>query len=209
MSPSGPPVTTYCMRADAPGRSGWPSASLRVSSTHSWLRYFDMTFPLVAGRSSGADGCAQAGEEVVLHISVGNSRVDQRTCEHELLPREDLAYDLVRQTHPEPGRIDLRAVREQGLAALVQEVAHVDERGEAFVDRVVETLSLKPLGVRALLAPSDERVVEGADTPGRPPGVIHLQRLPRLAQVGKRVRVAGGVERRSRDLVHPDVVRVR
>src|SRR6478735_2877909 len=156
MSPSGPPVTTYCMHADAPGRSGWLSASLRVSSIHSWLKYFDMTFPLVAGRSSGADGCAQAGEEVVLHISVfssplvagrssgadgcaqageevvlhisvGNSRVDQRTCEHELLPREDLAYDLVRQTHPEPGRIDLRAVREQGLAALVQEIAHVDE----------------------------------------------------------------------------------
>ena len=42
MSPSGPPVTTYCMRADAPGRSGWPSAIFLVSSSHSWVSHFDM-----------------------------------------------------------------------------------------------------------------------------------------------------------------------
>ena len=39
--------------------------------------------------------------------------------------------------------------------------------------------------------------------------VVELRRLPRLAGVGKRVGIAGGVERRARDLVHADVVGVR
>src|ERR1700691_958527 len=46
MSPSGAPVTTYCMRAEAPARSGWPSAIFLVSSSHSWLSHFDMSSSL-------------------------------------------------------------------------------------------------------------------------------------------------------------------
>src|SRR5215217_8693600 len=52
MSPSGPPVTTYCIRALAPGRSGWPSASFLPSSSHSCERYLGIA------RSSLGPGAA-------------------------------------------------------------------------------------------------------------------------------------------------------
>ena len=68
----------------------------------------------------------QPGEEIVLGLAVGDAGVDERAGEHELLPREHLADDVVGEPHPEPVGIDLRAVREQRLPALVQEVADVD-----------------------------------------------------------------------------------
>ncbi len=66
------------------------------------------------------------GEEVVLVLAVALAGVDERAGEHELLPREDLAHDVVGKPHPEAVRVDLGAVREQRLAPLVQVVAHVD-----------------------------------------------------------------------------------
>ena len=47
-------MTTYCMRAEAPGRSGWPSAIFLVSSSHSWLSHFDMSSSLDRRRRTAA-----------------------------------------------------------------------------------------------------------------------------------------------------------
>ena len=82
----------------------------------------------------------------------GTGVVDERARERELLPREHLADDVVRQPHPEALGVDLRAVREQRLPALVQEVADVDQGREVVVAVRVEA-ALEPRRVRALLAP--------------------------------------------------------
>src|ERR1044071_6105640 len=102
-SPSGAPVTTYCILAVAPGRTGWSSASLRDSSNHSWVRYFAICAHLglsaerrrslsrrsglpLAGRGTGP----QPGEEVLLEAAFGDGRIDHGPGQEVLLPGEDL-----------------------------------------------------------------------------------------------------------------------
>ena len=77
-SPSGAPVTTYCIRAVAPGRSGNSCASSRWRSSHSWVRYFAIAL-LRSGAVGGARGERTShadlypGEEVVLGVGAGTS----------------------------------------------------------------------------------------------------------------------------------------
>src|SRR5262245_14609403 len=82
---------------------------------------------------------AHTGEDVVLELALGHVVVDERTRQHELLPREDLPHDVVGEAHPEAGRVDLGAVREQRLASLGEVVADVDERREVVGAIGVET----------------------------------------------------------------------
>src|SRR5439155_19289660 len=89
MSPSGPPVMTYCMLAVAPGRSGWLSAILADWSSHSCERYLAIS-PLLRRRISGrivasevrsrsaGDALVDAGEQVVLR----DRRVHERAGPH-------------------------------------------------------------------------------------------------------------------------------
>src|SRR5487761_460868 len=142
MSPSGPPVTTYCMRADAPGRSGWLSAIFLVSSNQSCVSHFDIcslpghrdrapeTVPCRGMLASG--GAGPTGEQVVLHVAgtgslgaVGRGRSGQDVLVH----RVDVAHDLRRQPEPE-GRlgVDLGGVRQKSVAADVGVLRDVDER---------------------------------------------------------------------------------
>src|SRR6266511_529672 len=72
MSPSGPPVTTYCIRAEAPGRSGCPSAILVTSSSHSWERY------LAIARSSLGPGARIVGPRETRRLR-GRWRGSRRT----------------------------------------------------------------------------------------------------------------------------------
>src|SRR5438105_5312238 len=136
-SPSGAPVTTYCILAVAPGRTGWSSASLRPSSNHSWDRYFAIGLTSVsrekrrrslpsgttdrrAPRSHLPHTPPEPCEQVVLIGAFGGGAVDQRPGQEVLLPGEDLPYDLLREAHPEPRRVDLGAVRQQRRPALVE-----------------------------------------------------------------------------------------
>src|SRR5438128_11077635 len=115
MSPSGPPVMTYCMFAVAPGRSGWPSAILADSSSHSCERYLASS-PLlrrwISGRivasevrsRSAGDALADAGEQVVLR----DRRVDEGAGPHVVVVGMDGAGHLGRQAEPERRvRVDL------------------------------------------------------------------------------------------------------
>src|SRR5262249_33426709 len=70
----------------------------------------------------------KAGEHVVFELAVGHTVVDERSREHELLPREDLAHHVIGEAHPEPVRIDLRPMSEQRFATLEEIVADVDQR---------------------------------------------------------------------------------
>src|SRR4051812_43222408 len=154
MSPSGPLATSHWIPAVAPGRSGCAAASPRARSSQSCDRYFVIAptppEPVLRPLTAGAD--AQAGEQVVL----GQVGVDEAPSEGELLPRKDLAHDVIGQSHPEPRRVDLGPVGEERLAPVAQEVAHVDERGEARIERLVEAALLEPGRVRALLATREE-----------------------------------------------------
>src|SRR6478609_11967297 len=96
MSPAGPLATSHWICAVAPGRSGWPAASPRARSSQSCERYFVM-LPNSPWFVLPASADAQAGEQVVL----GQFGVDQAPRQRELLPREDLADDVVGQAHPE------------------------------------------------------------------------------------------------------------
>src|SRR5437762_13273182 len=104
MSPSGPPVTTYCMRADAPGRSGWLSASFLLWSSHSCVSHFGIRhFPLVVfreplvSRRLSAHEVAHTGEQVVL----GGRGVDQRPGEDVVVVGVHAAGHLGGQPEPE------------------------------------------------------------------------------------------------------------
>src|SRR6266550_6773446 len=100
-SPSGAPVTAYCILAVAPGRTGWSSASLRDSSNHSWVRYFAIWahLGLLAERAGSLlrpsalplarrGARPQAGEEVVFEATLGDGGVDHGPGEEVLLPGE-------------------------------------------------------------------------------------------------------------------------
>src|SRR5688500_18407964 len=103
MSPSGPPVTTYCMRAEAPGRSGWLSASFFDSSSHSCVSHFGIrsTPPAfgISGRRSTlvADALTDSGEQVVL----GDGGTDQAAGQVVVVVGVDCAGDFRRQPEPE------------------------------------------------------------------------------------------------------------
>src|SRR5437763_13605514 len=137
MSPSGPPVVTDCIRADAPGRSGWPSAILDVSSSHSWVRYLLIVAPRVRGlvrgdrRQSAADALAHPREEVVL----GNLGVDEAPRQHVVVEGVDLTGDVGGKPEPERRRrVDLGGVSEQRLPPdLVEVAADVDPSRDAVV----------------------------------------------------------------------------
>ena len=58
-------------------------------------------------------------------------------------------------------------------------------------------LALEPVRVRALLAPAEVLLVQRLDPAPREARVVQLRRLPRLAGVGERRGIAGGVERRA------------
>src|SRR5438874_1633188 len=164
MSPSGPPVMTYCMRAEAPGRSGWLSAILPVSSSHSWVRYLLIVAPRGPWscardrRQSAADALAHPREEVVL----GSRRVDQAARQHVVVVGVDLAGDLRGQPEPERRRrVDLGGVGEQGLAPdLVEVAADVD----ASRDAVILRRPVEPLLAERRLEPElDHLRVNGLD----------------------------------------------
>src|ERR1017187_9171581 len=137
MSPSGPPVTTYCSLAEAPGRSGCPSASFLPSSSLSWVSHLAMSSssacrwhfhhnPLPTpscGRMLPARRQTHPGEQVVL----GELRVDEAARQNVLVVGVDGLHYLGRQ--PEPvlrRRIDLSGVREQRQALHVLETGQVD-----------------------------------------------------------------------------------
>ena len=113
-------------------------------------------------------------------------------------------------------------MREQRGAADVDVVAHVDRawspararrrarRRSDVGGRVALVHALDPLRERALVALRHEPVVQGADAlAGEAVAVVELQRLPRLAELGVPLGVAGPLERQHADLVHPHVVGVR
>src|SRR5438105_15623828 len=102
MSASGAPVTTYCILAVAPGRSGNSWASSFPLSSHSCDRYYAMPGPprhelFRRRRMLASDAVAHAGEQVVLR----RRALDQRAGEDEVLERIDVAGDLGRQSEPE------------------------------------------------------------------------------------------------------------
>src|SRR6476660_909174 len=73
-----------------------------------------MTGPWGTTASGTIDGpSAESGEQIVFELAFGHAVVDQRAHERELLPREDLANDLVGEAHPMTLGIYLRAVCEQ------------------------------------------------------------------------------------------------
>src|SRR6266508_4591396 len=128
MSPSGPPVMAYCILADAPGRSGWLSAILCASSSHSCVRYLGMRASspsMTCADLTDIDGRPQAREQIGLGLARGDIGVDVRAGEHVLLPREHLAHRVVGQAHPEALRFDLGAVGQQRRPPAVEVVAHV------------------------------------------------------------------------------------
>src|SRR5689334_19644518 len=105
-----------------------PSSSTRSATRRSCCLPFATTKSTrVVMASRPTRGLAQACEEIVLVLAVAARHVDERAGERELLPREHPPDHVVGQAHPEAGRIDLRAVREQCLAPLVQVVADVDQ----------------------------------------------------------------------------------
>src|SRR5688500_9856475 len=120
-SPSGVLVMTYCIRADAPGRSGWLSAILRVSSSHSCESHLAMSAPRfgvrcerVCPRTLPGDAIAHTGEQVVL----GDGCLDQAPGQDVVVVGVDGAGDLRRQAEPERRvRVDLGGVGQQGLTA--------------------------------------------------------------------------------------------
>src|SRR5207237_8771963 len=96
------------MRTEAPGRSGWPSASFLASSSHSCVRYFGIArLRLDQPRSGGlvrrgtllADAVAHTGEEIVLRHLGGSERASQDV----LLVGVDGACHFGRQAEPELG----------------------------------------------------------------------------------------------------------
>src|SRR4051812_17530727 len=98
----------YCIRADAPGRSGWVSPMGRVSSSHSCVRNFDMM------RTLSADKIPDACEQVVL----GDLRLDEALGQDVVVVGVHGAGHLGRQREPEPRvGVDLRLVGQQGVAA--------------------------------------------------------------------------------------------
>src|SRR5205823_3312647 len=142
--PSGPPVMTYCMLAVAPGRSGWPSAILADSSSHSCERYLAIS-PLLrrwmrwsgivasdVRLGSAADALAHAREQVVL----GDRRVDERAGSHVVVVGVHRAGDLGREAEPERRvGVDLRGVGQQAEATRVVVVGDVDAGRDAIVLR--------------------------------------------------------------------------
>src|SRR4051794_18960242 len=124
MSPSGPPVTMYCMRADAPGRSGWLSASFLLSSSHSWVSHFGIVTPprrvglVESGRSLAArlsaHEVAHTGEQIVLR----RGRIHQRAGPDVVVVGMDAAGHLRRQSEPERRvGVDLGGMGQKRLAA--------------------------------------------------------------------------------------------
>src|SRR4051794_25662080 len=105
MSPSGPPVTTYCMRAEAPGRSGWLAASSLDSSSHSCVSHFAMCVSpwstvwtvVTAARRLSAHEIAHTGEQVVL----GLGRRHQAAGQHVVVVGMHGAGDVRRKAEPE------------------------------------------------------------------------------------------------------------
>ena len=137
-------------------------------------------------------------------------RVDERTREDELLPREHLADDVVGEPHPEALGIDLRAVREQRLPALVQVVADVDQRREVVLAirrrsraRTTTSYGLSSPRVEVRLV---QRLHARRSTSRR-----SRASTAATARPGVRVRlgITRRVERGTRDLVHADVVGMR
>src|SRR3954470_24966861 len=139
--------------------------------------------PAATTNSTSTITLTNAGEQVVLELAVGLAVVDERTGERVLLPWEHFADHVVGQPHPKPRRVDLRAVREQCLAPLVQVIADVDQRRELVLAVLVEA-PLEPRHVRALLAALQVCLVQRLPSRDRPGHVVELQRLPRLTGVG-------------------------
>src|SRR4051812_29406820 len=114
----------YWIRAVAPGRSGWESAMVRVSSSHSWVRNFDMDAKLAPYQ------VPDAGEQIVFR-QLG---VDQALGQDVVVVGVDGAGHLRRQREPEPRvGVDLGLVGQQGVAAHVVVVADVDAGRRAVV----------------------------------------------------------------------------
>ena len=192
MSPSGPPVTTYCMRA-MPRTLGlaYPQARAPRRSIPGY-RYFDMTFPRCLDVRQVRTVRASPAKRSSSASAAGNSRVDERTCEHELPPTGRPAHRR-RPADASRSPVGSTCVRCASRASrrLCRKSLTSMKRGELpFVDRVVEPLALEPLGVRALLAAAMERLVEARDPPGRPPGVIRSSRAATARLSREDVRVA-------------------
>src|SRR5580765_4069686 len=117
------------MRAQPRAWSFFPAAT--TNST--------MTGPCGTTASGTIDGPGpESGEQIIFELAFGHAVVDQRPHERELLPREDLADDVVGEAHPMTFGIDLRAVREQRRPPLVQVVADIYERRELVLAIGVE-----------------------------------------------------------------------
>ncbi len=193
-------MTTCCTTADEPTSCGRSRPRSRWRSSHSWVRYLATgrpyrratREPVSRGRRTGRLRAAAtrpaAGPDVVLE-------------------GVDAGDDVVGQPEPEGrGRIDLGGVGPQRLGADVVEPVDVDAGGDAVVLR----LAVEPLVVERRLQPVLEEGLVGRlhAAPG-PDGVVHLGHLPRLAELRVAVGVGRGVDRSHRDLVDPQVVRVR
>src|SRR5437764_132469 len=130
----------YCIRAVAPGRSGWLSPILRVSSSHSWVSHFDMRSPCVRPRparstrtlplatgvtilATGAGEVTDPGEQVVLR----DGTLHQAAGQDVVVVGVHGAGHLGRQPEPERGgRVDLCGVGDERLAANLGVVADLD-----------------------------------------------------------------------------------
>src|SRR3954467_11018856 len=115
------------MFAVAPGRSGWPSAMLRVSSSHSWVRYFDIALPYLSSgccrRTLPPGERPQTSEEVAL----GRGHVDPALGEDVVVEGMDLGVDLGRQAEPERRRgVDLGGMGDESVAPHLGVAADVD-----------------------------------------------------------------------------------
>jgi hypothetical protein len=52
----------------------------------------------------------QTGEEILFRLALCHSVIDQRLGKRKLFPREYFANDVIRESHPEPLRINLSPV---------------------------------------------------------------------------------------------------